>query len=152
MGARMSDQQLDQSDQEAGASDGIKPWTIKGISWEARNGAIAAAKRERLEIGAWMTRAILRTIKADQQADRAPVPLPPPELPTVRPSDLEADLVRIERLTAVVSQAAMAGQMPLSRRMVALINRQARELLMTSGGPTIVLPRLDLGQTDAPQT
>jgi hypothetical protein len=41
---------------EAGdTTDRVKPWTIKGIAPEERNAAIAAAEREGLAIGEWLT-------------------------------------------------------------------------------------------------
>jgi hypothetical protein len=48
----------------------VKPWTIKGIAPEERNAAIAAAEREGLTIGEWLTRAIRTQIQADHQANR----------------------------------------------------------------------------------
>lgn len=61
----------------------MKPWTVKGISPEARNAAIAAA-RDKLPIGEWLARAIRAHVQSDHQADRAPVPVLP-LLPTLPP-------------------------------------------------------------------
>jgi hypothetical protein len=67
--------------------DDPKPWTIKGVSIEARNAAIAAATRQRMTQGEWLTRNILRMVKAEINEERspaviAPIPLAAP-VPTV---------------------------------------------------------------------
>jgi hypothetical protein len=51
-------------------ADRVKPWTIKGIPPEERNAAIAAADREGLTIGEWLTRTIRMQVQADHQSDR----------------------------------------------------------------------------------
>ncbi len=63
----MSDQADPPSD------DRIKPWTIKGISPEARNAAITAAERARQPIGEWVSRAIRSQVQSDHQESRTPV-------------------------------------------------------------------------------
>lgn len=117
----------DQSDQE------IKPWTIKGIPPEIRNAAIAAADREDKTIGEWIGRAILQTIKADRQADRAPVPV---EQPRVGPSDAGLDLDRIERLAAVAERMAAAAQKPVPPGIRAQVNKLVKVGLRALEGPT----------------
>src|SRR4051794_4238948 len=62
----------------AETADRVKPWTIKGIPPEERNAAIAAADREGLTIGEWLTRAIRTQVQADHRSDRLPVALDPP--------------------------------------------------------------------------
>ena len=75
----------------ADTTDRVKPWTIKGIPPEERNAAIAAAEREGLTIGEWLTRAIRTQVPADRQADRVPAVVDEP----VRPKgDRQADLAK----------------------------------------------------------
>lgn len=50
-----------------------RPWTLKGIPEEVRNGAVAASERSQLGIAAWVARAILAQIKAEQQASTSMV-------------------------------------------------------------------------------
>lgn len=42
------------------------PWAIRNVTLEARNAAIAAARREGLTLGEWMDRAIRQQVKADR--------------------------------------------------------------------------------------
>ncbi len=65
----------DEADQPS--DDRVKPWTIKGVIPEVRNGAIAAAERARQPIGEWVSRAIRGQVQADRQESRAPVPVGP---------------------------------------------------------------------------
>ena len=48
-------------------SDRVKPWTIKGIAPEERNAAIAAADRQDMNIGEWLSRAIRAQVQSDHQ-------------------------------------------------------------------------------------
>ena len=48
-----------------------KPWTVRGVPPEARNAAIAAAKRAEVNIGAWLTRAVRVAVKAEREESRA---------------------------------------------------------------------------------
>lgn len=82
-------------------ADDIKPWTIKGIPPEARNAAIAAADREKMNIGEWIERAILTAIKSDRQLQLV-------ELPVKHQSDIG----EIERLVAMSAQLASAAGEP----------------------------------------
>jgi hypothetical protein len=133
----VSDDPTEQSDQ----GNGPKPWTIKNIGPEERNAAIKAAKDDKMEIGVWMSRAIRTAIKADRQADRAPVPI---ESARVRPSDLAPDpsgtgsLDELERLAALARQTAEAQQKPLPRKLAALTYRTITERMVALGGRTAI--------------
>ena len=121
----------DQSDQ-----DRIKPWTIKGISPEVRNAAIAAADRARQPIGEWMSRAIRSQVQVDRQETRSPVPVQPQSAPS---SDRTADLAELERLVALTSSLSEAGAPPpkaVSRTAYTLIRQRLAEMR----GPTKTLP------------
>jgi hypothetical protein len=96
---------MSETDEVVDTTDRVKPWTIKGIAPEERNAAIAAADREGLTIGEWLTRAIRTQVQADHRSDRLPVPLDPPaSLPSDRQSDL-ADLERVVELAKSLSSA-----------------------------------------------
>lgn len=116
----------DQADQPS--DDRVKPWTIKGVIPEVRNGAIAAAERARQPIGEWVSRAIRGQVQADRQENRAPVPVGPGSAPT-------ADLVELERLVALTASLSSAGAPPpkaVSRSAYGLI----RQRLAGMKGPT----------------
>lgn len=42
------------------------PWAIRGVSMEARNAAMTAAKRDSVTLGEWLDRAIRQQIKASR--------------------------------------------------------------------------------------
>ena len=69
---------MGETDETLETTDRVKPWTVKGIPPEERNAAIAAAEREGLTIGEWLTRAIRTQVQADHRSDRLPVTLDPP--------------------------------------------------------------------------
>ena len=120
----------DQADQPS--EDRVKPWTIKGISPEARNAAIAAAERARQPIGEWVSRAIRSLVQADRQESRAAVPVQPQAAPA---SDPAADLAQLERLVALASSLSAAGAPPpkaVSRGAYGLIRQRLSEMK----GPT----------------
>ena len=123
------------SDQSDPASDDrIKPWTIKGISPEARNAAIAAAERARQPIGEWVSRAIRSQVQSDRQESRAPVPVIPQSASV---SDRAADLAQLERLVALTTSLSVAGAPPpkvVSRSAYVLIRQRLAE--MRSATPT----------------
>lgn len=127
----------DQSDQAS--DDRIKPWTIKGISPEARNAAIAAAERARQPIGEWVSRAIRSQVQSDRQESRAPVPVLPQSAPA---SDPAADLAQLERLVALTTSLSAAGAPPpkaVSRGAYSLIRQRLVEMKGPTGthpGPT----------------
>src|SRR3984957_830088 len=92
------------------------PWNVAGIPPEAREAARAAARREGLSVGEWLTRRILRSFSdLGEEAppapyDRAPersVPLDPWGLPPPPPSrrDTEDMLNRVSRTEAESSDA-----------------------------------------------
>ena len=137
----------DQADQPS--DDRIKPWTIKGISPEARNAAIAAAERGRMPIGEWVSRAIRGQVQSDRQENRAPVPVRPEPAAA---SDPAADLAQLERLVALTTSLAGAGAPPpkaVSRGAYGLIRQRLAEMrgpTESRSGPT----RSPLGQTEPP--
>lgn len=133
----MTRDQADPSDQTTSdRSDLTKPWTIKNISWEARNAAIAASDREGLTIGAWLERAILNTIKSDRQSDRAPVVIEPPPRPQV-------DLTSLERLVAMAEKVATASGRPLPRDIRSKAHRLLKVGLAALESPTPGVPKSD---------
>jgi hypothetical protein len=69
----------------------IKPWTIRGIRPEIRNAAIAAAKRDKLELGEWFNRNIPAIIQHIRRQNRMPAVRPEPASvrPEARLSDYE---------------------------------------------------------------
>ena len=128
------------------ASDNqIKPWTIKGISPEARNAAIAAANRAKQPIGEWMSRAIRSQVQADRQESRAPVPVRPD---AAAKSDL-GELERLVALTASLSSAGAPLPKSVSRSAYGLIRRRLSEMrgpARSGSSPTETTP----GPTDEP--
>lgn len=93
------------ADNEADQSDGVKPWTIKGVPPDIRNAIIAHAAREKMALGEWIARAGRAYIQSDRQRDKTPAVVGP----TVRP---QADLAEIERVVAMAAQLAAAGAPP----------------------------------------
>ena len=51
------------------------PWNVAGIPPEAREAARAAARREGLSVGEWLTRRILRSLSSDMGEELQPMPL-----------------------------------------------------------------------------
>jgi len=124
----LSNLEADQPSAEADQSDRIKPWTIKGIPADMRHAAIAAAEREGQTLGDWFARGIPVIIQQQRQQNRLPVPVDVPG----RPSDPEADLAMIERLTALVKGMREASDVPppktLARLTYGLMRDRLREL------------------------
>ena len=96
------------------------PWNVAGIPPEAREAARAAARREGLSVGEWLTRRILRSFSDmgeeapampyDRSYERAPMdraPLDPWGLPQSSASrrDSEDMLSRVSRTEAESSEA-----------------------------------------------
>jgi hypothetical protein len=104
---------MGETDEVVDTTDRVKPWTVKGIAPEERNAAIAAADREDLTIGEWLTRAIRTQVKADHQSDRLPVALDPPSRKADTRSDRQADLVDLERMVALAQTLATANGQPI---------------------------------------
>src|SRR5579862_3029065 len=50
------------------------PWNVAGIPPEAREAARAAARREGLSVGEWLTRRILRSLSSDMGEEPQPMP------------------------------------------------------------------------------
>ncbi len=141
----------DQADQAS--EDRVKPWTIKGISPEARNAAIAAAERARQPIGEWVSRAIRSQVQTDRQESRAAVPVQPQAAPA---SDPAADLAQLERLVALASSLSAAGAPPpkaVSRGAYGLIRQRLSEMKgPTKGVPGPTEPLSGLTETDSKRT
>src|SRR5580692_11252955 len=89
------------------------PWNVAGIPPEAREAARAAARREGLSVGEWLTRRILRSF-SDMGEDPQPLPLDrmgssldawglPPSAASRR--DSEDMLARVSRTEAESSEA-----------------------------------------------
>jgi hypothetical protein len=108
------------------ASDRVKPWTVKGIAPEERNAAIAAADRQDMTIGEWLTRAIRTQVQADHQADRAPVPIGYAGIPAV---DRQSDLSDVERMIALARQIAEVNKSPIPRSITRATHSIMREHL-----------------------
>ena len=116
---------MSETDQSVEQSDPVKPWTVKGVPPEARNAAIAAAKRNKLPIGDWLVRSIRAQVQAEHQGQRAPAVMADQ---SAERSDPAADLAAVERLVAMVSQLATAtGEAPpeaVSRTAYRLLRRR----------------------------
>src|SRR3569832_1698623 len=91
-------------------TDRVKPWTIKGIPPEERNAAIAAAEREGLTIGEWLTRAIRTQVQADHRSDRLLVVT---EIPASAKGDRQSDLADLERMITLAEKIASANGQPI---------------------------------------
>src|SRR3954469_1511223 len=101
---------MSETDEALETTDRVKPWTVKGIPPEERNAAIAAAEREGLTIGEWLTRAIRTQVQTDHRSDRLPVALDPP---ASLPSDRQADLADLERVVELAKTLAAANGQPI---------------------------------------
>ncbi len=119
-----ADADTTEADPIATESDRVKPWTVKGIAPEDRNAAIAAAKRNNMQIGEWLARAIRAQVQADHQASRAPVP--------VDPAAGQSDLGDIERLVVMVGQIAAATGEPPPKAVSRAAYRVVRDRLAGS--------------------
>src|SRR3954452_9118370 len=100
---------MSETGEAAEAAGRVEPWTIKGIPPEERNAAIAAADREGLTIGEWLTRAIRTQVQTDHRSDRLPVTLDPPAFSA---SDRQSDLADLERVVALAKTLASANGEP----------------------------------------
>ena len=109
------------------ASDRVKPWTVKGIAPEERNAAIAAADRQDMTIGEWLSRAIRAQVQADQRSDRVPVPLENQGKPG---SDRQSDLSDVERMIALARQIAEVNNSPIPRSITRTTHAIMREHLI----------------------
>jgi len=103
-----------------------KPWTIKGISWEVRNAAIAAADRQHATIGEWVSRAVLGQVQAETNQSRAVVdPQADHSAPRSDPAD---GLDTIERLVAITERLHTLG-IPAPKDLPKLMHARLRERL-----------------------
>src|SRR5690242_8737303 len=117
---------MSETDEASETTDRVKPWTVKGIAPEERNAAIAAADREGVTIGEWLSRAIRTQVQADRQSDRAPVPLGNAGRPV---SDRQSDLSDVERMIALARQIAEANSSPIPRSITRATHAIMREHL-----------------------
>src|SRR5690242_2532753 len=101
---------MSETDEASETTDRVKPWTVKGIPPEERNAAIAAADREGLTIGEWLTRAIRTQVQADHRSDRVPVVT---EIPASGKADRQSDLADLERIVELVKTLASATGQPI---------------------------------------
>ena len=101
---------MGETDEAVDTTDRVKPWTVKGIPPEERNVAIAAAEREGLTIGEWLTRAIRTQVQADHRSDRLPIALDPPASSA---SDRQSDLADLERVVELAKTLASANGEPI---------------------------------------
>jgi localization factor PodJL len=92
------------------------PWNVAGIPPEAREAARAAARREGLSVGEWLTRRILRNLAAvSDESDHdswRPSFVEPPRMPEPAPRDAGRDsedmLARVSRSEAETQNAYRA--------------------------------------------
>src|SRR4051794_16129268 len=104
---------MSETDETLETTDRVKPWTVKGIPPEERNAAIAAAEREGLAIGEWLTRAIRTQVQADHQSDRLPVALDSPSPKADARVDRQSDLEDLERMVTLAKTLASANGEPI---------------------------------------
>ena len=114
--------------------DEIKPWTIKNISPEHRSAFTVAARRAKLDIGAWIVRAGLAHIQAERAERRAPAVVVPTALP-VDPAEL-ANVVAM----AVDLAGVSGGNVPKSVERLAWRVMRARLRGMESPRPASPAP------------
>jgi hypothetical protein len=122
-----------QSDPQAddGLPDRVKPWTVKGISPEDRNAAIAAAEREGQTIGEYLSRAIRAQVQADRQRDRAPALVGPQSVP-----QSDHALAAIERMIAAARSLSDAAGEPPPKQVQRLAYGLLRDQMRAMKGPT----------------
>src|SRR3954447_17348867 len=120
---------MSETDETSETTDRVKPWTVKAIPPEERNAAIAAAEREGLTIGEWLTRAIRTQVQADHRSDRLPVALDSPLMSKV---DRQADLADLERMITLAEKIASANGQPIppgiTRATYALMRDHLRDI------------------------
>jgi hypothetical protein len=81
-------------------SDEPKPWSIRGVTPEVRNAALAAAKRDNVTIGEWLDRAIRSHIKNGRN---------PGEITSDKPVRQGPDLSDAERIVGMIAQLSSSG-------------------------------------------
>jgi hypothetical protein len=114
----------------------IKPWTIRGIRPEIRNAAIAAAKRDKLELGEWFNRNIPAIIQHIRRQNRMPAVRPEPA--SVRPEARLSDyLNELERMAEIMLQVRDAtGRAPPKVAAGIIYGLQLRRLRELKAGLT----------------
>ena len=106
--------------------DVARPWSLKGVPEEVRSAAIAAAKRARSPIGAWVVRAIMAQVQADLvQSDRALTVQQPVEVarPVVTASDAAERLALVKQFVDATGQPAPGGVLREATRLVRAVLR-----------------------------
>src|SRR5262249_47224218 len=86
-----------------------EPSLLMGIAPEERNAAIAAADRQDMTIGEWLSRAIRAQVQADQRSDR------------------QSDLSDVERMIALARQIAEVNNSPIPRSITRTTHAIMRE-------------------------
>jgi hypothetical protein len=102
---------------------GVKPWTIKNIPPDVRNGSIRAAARVDSPIGDYVAQALREKIKRDRESGRQR-----PEL-----FDPHQNMDSIERMVALAMQLSQLnkGEPPpasLMRQIYALIGKRVKAI------------------------
>src|SRR5690349_9067021 len=120
---------MSETDKTLETTDRVRPWTVKGIPPEERNAAIAAAEREGLTIGEWLTRAIRTQVQADHRSDRLPIVT---EIPASAKADRQSDLADLERMITLAEKIAGANGQPIpagiTRATYALMRDHLRDI------------------------
>jgi hypothetical protein len=87
----------------------VKPWTIKGVSPEARNAAIAAAERAHMTQGEWLTRNIPLMVQAEKNQNRLPTVVGDKPAPAAEPvlsiGEISNSLDIAERLASITGKS-----------------------------------------------
>lgn len=122
----------------APANHDAKPWTIKYVSPEDRNAALAAAARSGMTMGEWLSRAIRGQIQADHNQDRAPAVVPRANTTVALMSDTASvlpapsvDLDALDRLVSIATRVGTAANfMPKGMRgtVNAIVRKGLRDL------------------------
>src|SRR3954463_1980478 len=120
---------MSETDEASETTDRVKPWTVKGIPPEERNAAIAAADREGLTIGEWLTRAVRTQVQADHRSDRLPMVT---EIPASAKADRQSDLADLGRMVELAQKLVAATNEPIpsgiTRATYALMRDHLRDI------------------------
>ena len=107
----------------SGVPDSVKPWTIKSISTEVRDMAIAAARRDNPTTGQWLERVIRAEVEGHAPAPGRSLALSGPAPQGLSTAEL-ADMMRAAQAIAEAS-----GQLvppALARTAFAALRRRLR--------------------------
>jgi len=88
-----------------GATDNVKPWTIRAMPNEVRNLALAMAREEGITVAQWLERTIRRLAAEGREGGRPG----PASAPMAIAGPAPGDLAGIERIAAAVRGLAEAG-------------------------------------------